>query len=376
MKWKKISIKTNTEAEDIIISTLYDIGLEGAQIEDKIPLTAWDKEQMFVDILPDSPEDDGVAYLNFFVEVNEENDKVSGDLLGETTLDELLTNIKNELEDLRFFMEIGEGTITVSETEDKDWINNWKQFFHQFYVDDLLVIPSWEEVREEDKDKMILHIDPGTAFGTGMHETTQLCIRQLKKYITEDTELLDVGTGSGILSIIALMYGIKHAVGTDLDPCAVEAVRENMESNNIAPEQFEMMIGNIITEKEVQDKVGYEKYDIVVANILADVLVPLTPVIVNQLKPGGIYITSGIIDNKEETVVEAVKNAGLEVLEVTYQGEWVSVTSQKKQKIVIEGDANSAILDWLRAKRLLQQKIHIKMGDYHVSIFCKTRTNR
>ena len=330
MKWKKISIKTITEAEDIIISTLYDIGLEGAQIEDKIPLTAWEKEQMFVDILPDSPEDDGVANLNFFVEVNEENDKVSGDLLGETTLEELLTNIKNELEDLRFFMEIGEGTITVSETEDKDWINNWKQFFHQFYVDDLLVIPSWEEVREEDKDKMILHIDPGTAFGTGMHETTQLCIRQLKKYITEDTELLDVGTGSGILSIIALMYGIKHAVGTDLDPCAVEAVRENMESNNIAPEQFEMMIGNIITEKEVQDKVGYEKYDIVVANILADVLVPLTPVIVNQLKPGGIYITSGIIDNKEETVVAAVKNAGLELLEVTYQGEWVSVTAQKR----------------------------------------------
>ena len=330
MKWKKISIKTITEAEDIIISTLYDIGLEGAQIEDKIPLTTWEKEQMFVDILPDSPEDDGVANLNFFVEVNEENDKVSGDLLGETTLEELLTNIKNELEDLRFFMEIGEGTITVSETEDKDWINNWKQFFHQFYVDDLLVIPSWEEVREEDKDKMILHIDPGTAFGTGMHETTQLCIRQLKKYITEDTELLDVGTGSGILSIIALMYGIKHAVGTDLDPCAVEAVRENMESNNIAPEQFEMMIGNIITEKEVQDKVGYEKYDIVVANILADVLVPLTPVIVNQLKPGGIYITSGIIDNKEETVVAAVKNAGLEVLEVTYQGEWVSVTAKKQ----------------------------------------------
>ena len=331
MKWKKISIKTITEAEDIIISCLYDIGLEGAQIEDKVPLTAWEKEQMFVDILPDGPADDGVAYLNFFVEVNEENGRVSGDLLGETTLEELLSNVKNELEDIRLFMEIGEGTISVSETEDKDWINNWKEFFHQFYVDDLLVIPSWEEVKEEDKDKMILHIDPGTAFGTGMHETTQLCIRQLKKHITKDTELLDVGTGSGILAIIALMYGIKHAVGTDLDPCAVEAVRENMESNNIAKEQFEMMIGNIITEKEVQDKVGYEKYDIVVANILADVLVPLTPVIVNQLKPGGIYITSGIIDNKEETVVEAVKKAGLQVLEVTYQGEWVSVTAQKAE---------------------------------------------
>ena len=328
MKWTKFMIKTTTEAEDIIISTLYDIGLEGAQIEDKIPLTPLEKEQMFVDILPDGPEDDGIAYLSFFVEEKEDG---TLELLGEKiTADEIVEKIENELDDLRMFMEIGEGSVIVSETEDIDWINNWKQYFHQFYIDDLLVIPSWEEVKEEDKDKMILHIDPGTAFGTGMHETTQLCIRQLKKHITPDTELLDVGTGSGILAIISLMYGIKHAVGTDLDPCAVEAVRENMEANNIPKESFDMMIGNIITDKAVQDKVGYEKYDIVVANILADVLVPLTPVIVNQLKPNGIYITSGIIDNKEETVVEAVKAAGLEVVEVTYQGEWVSVTARKQ----------------------------------------------
>ncbi len=327
MKWTKFMVKTITDAEDIIISTLYDIGLEGAQIEDKIPLTPLEKEQMFVDILPDGPEDDGIAYLSFFVEEKEDG---TLELMGEEiSVDEIVEKIKNELEDLRSFMEIGEGTVMVSETEDIDWINNWKQYFHQFYIDDLLVIPSWEEVKEEDKDKMILHIDPGTAFGTGMHETTQLCIRQLKKYITPETELLDVGTGSGILAIISLMYGIKHAVGTDLDPCAVEAVRENMEVNHINPEAFDMMIGNIITDKSVQDKVGYEKYDIVVANILADVLVPLTPVIVNQMKKGGIYITSGIIDNKEQTVVEAVKAAGLEVLEVTYQGEWVSVTARK-----------------------------------------------
>lgn len=321
MKWKKFTIKTITDAEDIIISTLYDIGLEGAQIEDKVPLTPLEKEQMFVDILPDGPEDDGIAYLSFFVEDSEENP---------VNTEEMTANIKQELDSLRNFMDVGEGTIMVSETEDIDWINNWKQFFHQFYIDDLLVIPSWEEVKPEDKDKKILHIDPGTAFGTGMHETTQLCIRQLKKYITSDTELLDVGTGSGILAIISLMYGIKHAVGTDLDPCAVEAVRENMEVNNIASERFEMMIGNIITDKEVQDKAGYGRYDIVVANILADVLVPLTPVIINQLKPGGIYITSGIIDNKEQTVREAVEAAGLEVIEVAYQGEWVSVTAQKK----------------------------------------------
>lgn len=320
MKWKKFTVKTITDAEDIIISTLYDIGLEGAQIEDKVPLTPLEKEQMFVDILPDGPEDDGIAYLSFFVEDCDTSP---------VDTEEMTAKINQELDALRDFMDIGEGTIMVSETEDIDWINNWKQFFHQFYIDDLLVIPSWEEIKPEDKNKKILHIDPGTAFGTGMHETTQLCIRQLKKHITSETELLDVGTGSGILAIISLMYGIKHAVGTDLDPCAVEAVRENMKANNIAPDSFEMMIGNIITDKSVQDCVGYEKYDIVVANILADVLVPLTPVIVNQLKPGGVYITSGIIDNKEQVVRDAVEQAGLEVIDVTYQGEWVSITARK-----------------------------------------------
>lgn len=320
MKWKKFTIKTITDAEDIIISALYDIGLEGAQIEDKIPLTPLEKEQMFVDILPDAPEDDGIAYLSFFVEENEDNS---------VNTDEIIENINNELNALRDFMDIGEGSIMVSETEDIDWINNWKQYFHQFYIDDLLVIPSWEKVKDEDRNKKILHIDPGTAFGTGMHETTQLCIRQLKKHITPETLLLDVGTGSGILSIISIMYGIKGAIGTDLDPCAVDAVRENMASNNIPADKFELLIGNIITDKAVQDKVGYEKYDIVVANILADVLAPLTPVIYNQLKKGGIYITSGIIDNKEQTVRDAVTAAGFEVIEVTYQGEWVSVTARK-----------------------------------------------
>lgn len=316
MKWNKITLEIREEVEDIVISTLADIGLEGAEIQDKQPLSEQDKKQMFVDILPDMPEDDGVAYLNFYMDEDED-------------VNAMLEKVKAELEELRMFVDIGSGMITLSQTEDKDWINNWKQYFKQFYVDDILIIPSWEEVKEEDKDRMIIHIDPGTAFGTGMHETTQLCIRQLKKYVTSETELLDVGTGSGILSIVALKLGAKHAVGTDLDPCAVPAVEENKEANEIPVEAFDMMIGNIIDDKEVQDKVGYEKYDIVVANILADVLVPLTPVILNQMKKGGIYITSGIIDDKEETVVNAVKAAGLEVLEVTHQGEWVSVTARK-----------------------------------------------
>lgn len=316
MKWNKFTLKTRSEVEDIVISTLADVGIEGVEIQDKQPLTESDKQQMFVDIMPDIPDDDGIAYLNFYLDVDEDKEKV-------------LADVRAALAEMQEFLDLGECTITESETEDKDWINNWKQYFKQFYVDDILIIPSWEEVKPEDRDKMIIHIDPGTAFGTGMHETTQLCIRQLKKYVTKDTELLDVGTGSGILSIIALKLGARHSVGTDLDPCAVPAVEENKEVNGIPVEAFDMMIGNIIDDKEVQDKVGYEKYDIVTANILADVLVPLTPVIVHQMKPGAVYITSGILDVKEEVVKEAVVAAGLEVVEVTHQGEWVSVTARK-----------------------------------------------
>ena len=281
MKWNRFTVKTKTEAEDIVISTLAEVGIEGVEIQDKQPLTEEDKAQMFVDIMPEGPADDGVAYLNFYLE--EDADKEA-----------ILKDVREALDDLKNFMDIGEATIEESQTEDKDWINNWKQYFHQFYVDDILIVPSWEEVKAEDKDKMILHIDPGTAFGTGMHETTQLVIRQLKKYVTPDTEMLDVGTGSGILGIVALKLGAKHVLGTDLDPCAVPAVAENKE-----------------------------------ANLLADVLIPLTPVIVNQMKKGAYYITSGILDVKEEVVVEAVKAAGLTVVEVTHQGEWVSVTARK-----------------------------------------------
>lgn len=319
MKWNQFRLQTTTQAEDIVSSMLMDLGIQGVQIEDKVPLTKEDKEQMFVDILPDIPADDGTAYLTFYLD--EEEDKGT-----------ILLNIRKELDKMRAYLDVGACVIEESQTEDVDWVNNWKQYFHQFYIDDILVIPSWEKVEEKDSDKLVIHIDPGTAFGTGMHETTQLCIRQLKKYVKDDTMILDVGCGSGILGMLALKFGARYSVGTDLDPCAIDATHENMEVNGIRKDQYEVMIGNIIDDKAVQDKAGYGKYDIVAANILADVLVPLTPVIVNQMKPGGIYITSGIIEDKEETVVQAVKAAGLEVLEVNHQGEWVSVTARKNQE--------------------------------------------
>ena len=316
MKWNKFRIKTTTEAEDIVCSSLMDLGIQGVEVEDKIPLTQREKEQMFVDILPEIDVDDGVAYISFYLEEDEDKEK-------------MLQAVREELKEIGTYVNVGSMEIEESQTEDVDWVNNWKQYFHQFTIDDVLIIPSWEDVQPEDEDKMIIHIDPGTAFGTGMHETTQLCIRQIKKYVTEDTEILDVGCGSGILGMLALKFGAKHSTGTDLDPCAIDATHENMDVNGISRDQYRVMIGNIIDDKEVQDQVGYDRYDIVAANILADVLVPLTPVILNHLKTGGIYITSGIIEEKEETVVEEVKAAGLEVLEVNHQGEWVSVTARK-----------------------------------------------
>lgn len=343
MKWMRFRIRTNEESEDIIVSSLLEIGLEGAQIEDNAPLSAQDKEQMFIDAPELEPDETvqiekGVAYLNFYVELDDENqltvnltDDEGNEQKVIKTPEQMQQDIREVLDDLGTFSDIGDGTISVDVTEDIDWINNWKQYFHKFYIDDILVIPSWEKAEaSDDKAGLVLHIDPGTAFGTGMHETTQLCIRMLRKYVTDGARILDVGTGSGVLSILSLMFGAGCAVGTDLDKCAVPAVRENMENNGIAPDRFDMMIGNIIDDKVVQDRVGYECYDIVVANILAGVLVPLTPQVVRHLKKGGIYITSGIINTKEDEVKKAHLDAGFEVLEIHHQGDWVSITSRKK----------------------------------------------
>ncbi len=257
MRWNKYTLITTTEAEDLISSMMMDVGIEGIEIEDKVPLSEQDKSQMFVDILPEGPEDDGVARISFYLEPETDNAAV-------------LAAVQKGLDEIRGWgIDVGAGTIEASQTEDKDWINNWKEYFHQFYVDDILIKPSWEEVQPKDRDKLLIQIDPGTAFGTGMHETTQLCIRQIRKYVTPETLLLDVGTGSGILSIAALKLGASYAFGTDLDPCAISAAVENREVNGIGEEQFQVMAGNIMEEETVKETAGYEKYHMVVANILA-----------------------------------------------------------------------------------------------------------
>ena len=318
MKWKKFTLTTTTEAVDLISYTLDELGIEGIEIEDNIPLTEKETKGMFIDILPELPPDEGVAKVSFYLD---EDDDIPA----------MMAKVKEALEELKPFTDLGACTFAESETEDKDWINNWKQYFKPFTVDHILIKPTWETVPEEHKDKLLIQIDPGTAFGTGMHETTQLCIRQLEKYVTPDSEVLDVGTGSGILGITALKLGAKHVFGTDLDENAITAVGENLEANGIAPEQFTVVQGNIIDDKTVQDEVKYEYYDIAVANILADVIIMLQKEIPVHIKKNGIFITSGIIDMKEEAVKAAFEaNDAFEIVEITHQGEWVSVTARKK----------------------------------------------
>ena len=318
MKWKKFTLTTTTEAVDLISYTLDELGIEGIEIEDNIPLTEKETKGMFIDILPELPPDEGVAKVSFYLD---EDDDIPA----------MMAKVKEALEELKPFTDLGACTFAESETEDKDWINNWKQYFKPFTVDHILIKPTWETVPEEHKDKLLIQIDPGTAFGTGMHERTQLCIRQLEKYVTPDSEVLDVGTGSGILGITALKLGAKHVFGTDLDENAITAVGENLEANGIAPEQFKVVQGNIIDDKAVQDEVKYEYYDIAVANILADVIIMLQKEIPVHIKKNGIFITSGIIDMKEEAVKAAFEaNDAFEIVEITHQGEWVSVTARKK----------------------------------------------
>ena len=319
MKWTKFSLETTTEAVDLISSMLDDIGIEGIEIEDKLPLPEEDMKKMFVDILPIMEEDDGIANINFYLDPEDYSE-------------DILLKVREGLEEISQFVNIGSGQITVSETKDIDWVNNWKQYFKPFRIDDTIVIkPTWETLEDINENDLVIEIDPGTAFGTGSHETTKLCILALKKYMKPNSVVLDAGSGSGILSIIAKKLGAKEILGIDIDEHATDYAIENAGVNNIDIKAgyFNFVTGNIIEDGGIRAEIGLEKYDIVVANILADVIIPLAHVIGENLKHGGVFITSGIINTKEDAVRTALISNNFIIEEVNHMGDWVSFVAKK-----------------------------------------------
>jgi len=319
MKWKKFALETTTEAVDLISDMLNDLGIEGIEICDNVPLSEEDRKKMFIDILPELPEDDGSAMIYFYIDEEED-------------IDTLLAKVREGLEEISEYSNIGSGKIILSETEDKDWINNWKEFFKPFRVDDSIVIkPTWEKLEDQREGDIIIEIDPGISFGTGTHETTKLSIIGMKQYIHADSVVLDAGSGSGILSVIAKKLGAKEVLGIDIDPIATTAANENAKVNQLTLEEGNLTFttGNIIEDEGVRSQIGIEKYDVVVANILADVIIPLSNVISENMKPGGIFVSSGIINTKEEVVREAILKNNFTILTVNRMNDWVSFVAQK-----------------------------------------------
>lgn len=316
MKWMKFTIDTTEEAEDLVTATLSELGIDAVEIEDLMPVDDSEREGgHFEELQPDLPEDDGSSRINFYLEEGQE-------------YSELLSELGNELEKLRNIVDLGKGEIRISETEDTDWRDNWKSFFHSFEIENVLIKPTWEAV-ETKEDQIVVEIDPGVAFGTGKHETTQLCIRQMQKYLKDGDEVFDVGCGSGILSIIALKMGAAHTVGTDIDDDCIASTAANFEVNHLDQSLGDFYVGNLTDDKALQDQVGYDKYDVIVSNILADIIIGMAEQLKNALKPGGYLITSGIINFKEEEVKAALEAAGLRVVEINVQGEWVNITVTK-----------------------------------------------
>lgn len=334
MKWRKLTIHTTNEAVDLVGNLLSELGIDGFEVEDSVQLTEAEKKQMFIDILPELPEDDGSAKINCYLEMDQD-------------AEEIRAQIEKGLEEIRMFVDVGSGQIDLDETEDKDWINNWKEFFKPFRVDDSIIIkPTWETLTDVRPDDLVIEIDPGTAFGTGAHETTRLCIGNLKEFLKKGDALLDVGCGSGILSIIAMKLGAEYAVATDIDANAVETAKENTAINGLSVNTSKAInddeklaarrhkvtyeTGNVIDDPAFRREIGLASYDVVVANILADIIIPLSAVVSEHMKPGAYFISSGIIDMKAEEVKNALLANGFEIVKTVTMKDWVSYVARVK----------------------------------------------
>jgi len=323
MIWEKYTIRTTTKDAEIVSALLTDYGINDVEIENNVQLTDEELNQMYADFVKELPEDDGTCFFNFFLEAQD----------GETPEDRKnrLEQIKEGLSQDQEMFGLDPMEFSSETLNSEDWENKWKEYFKPFTVDDILIKPTWESIPEGISCKYLIEIDPGMAFGTGMHETTRLCLRGIGKYMKEGDSVLDLGCGSGILSIGALKKGASHAEAVDIDPQATQVAAENFASNSIPESDYCIHTGNILKCDSLKEMFAAEPFDIVLANILADVIEPLSAEVHRYLKSGGYFISSGIIDMKEQLIVDAVKaNPELEFIAVETDGEWRSVVARRK----------------------------------------------
>ena len=303
---------------ELVCAMLSELGITSVEIDNFIPVPDADRQGgVFEELQPDLPDDDGSSRISFYLEEDEAD------------ASEILEKVRQALDDMSTYAQIGEGTITNEISDEADWRDNWKAYFSSFSIGDIIIKPTWEDMPEDKADMTLVEIDPGVSFGTGKHESTQLVIRQLQKYLKAGDEVLDVGCGSGILSIVAAKLGAQHIVGTDIDADCIASSYENFDVNHLERSLADFYVGNLIDDSTLQENVGYEKYDVVVANILADIIIPMAPALAKTMKPGAIVITSGIIDFKEQEVADALKAVGLTIIESNAQGEWRNITARK-----------------------------------------------
>ena len=356
MIWKKITIDTTVEATDIVASVLFDNSIIGAEIEDNQNLSSDDLSKMYVDI-PKINIDDGKSKVSFYISIGDkdEHEEFSADrnlvdnsyipskdnVFTKEEFDAILTNIKLELEDYRNFLDMGPLTISETLLDDKVFLNKWKENFKKLEIDDITILPSWE--KNSAKSGTNIYIEPGNAFGTGRHSTTKLCIMAIKKVISSINidNFLDVGMGSGILSIIAMKLGAKNIYGIDIDKSVEMNLLENLELNCInglkisedndendseSVANFQYTFGNILTDEWLKNKISKQKYDVIVANILAPVIISLLDKgkISSYLNSNGYLILSGIIKEREDDIIASIKNdKNILSYEVYREDEWV-----------------------------------------------------
>lgn len=324
MEWTEVKIYTTTEGIEPVSAVLLDCGITGIQVEDDNELKQYlETSSEFWDYVDEElmnkrPEETKIIIY------------VSDNPYGE----EILMQVRSAIDRLKHTdvgLDLGRLAIeTKDNLNDEDWLNRWKDFYKPFNVGKrLLVKPMWEEV-ENPEGRVIFNINPGHVFGTGMHQTTQLCMTQLEKYVTDESVVADLGCGSGILSIIALLLGARSAFAVDIDENAIKTAYENAALNGVDKDRYYVTSGNVIDDTALQAEMGEHCYDIVVANIIADVICAISPLVPRLLKDDGVFISSGIIRERVQDVYDAFEANGMEVVETLYKDEWVSITGKRK----------------------------------------------